>query len=446
MKAQITVFIIIGLLIVIAFGIAIYVGANLQKRIQKEPSQQRLEQLGVQPVYDYIVTCLNLAANEGVALLGKQGGLLYKSQDGVTADYLLEDKNKFFVEYADIAYLKKLQVQYDVIPPSGSVCQDVTKPETCSFFSEPPKYPFEGFPGNPPLFFGYYGESRLPSLYRGINPDTKLPVTDSIQESLESFIAKRTVACADFKSFENRFSITAGNAVAKLLFAETVGQFVGEQNINVELEWPVEVTTPGGKTLLDRFAVKMPVRLATDYFFAKSIIDSDVTNTSYKPLPVDAFEVETIPMGSDSMVIVRDKQSVVQGKPFEFWIARKNRIPALWDIDTAPVSAVQFHVSENKNAKVSIVRIDGENAQLEIDDPCQADGVQNPFVIKLRASDPDENDVKFDVHIPASSTNEIPSDAANNPFEITVFAKDNSVQETWDSQAIPLKVVLCPVR
>lgn len=440
MKAQITMFIIIGLLIVIAFGIAIYVGASMRKGVQKEPSQQRIEQLGVQPVFDYVVTCLTLATNEGLALLGMQGGVLYKSQGGVTPDYLPEDKNKFYVQSGDT------KTQFDVVPPEGMVCQDVANPATCSFFSAPPKYPFEGFPGPQLLFFGYYGESRLPPLYRGINPETGQPVQNSIQESLESFIAKRTIVCADFKSFENRFTISYGNAVAKLLFAENVSQFIGEQNVNVELDWPVDVSAQSGKTLLDKFAVKIPVRLATVYYTAKGIIDADVTDVSYKPNATETFTVSTVRLGDNSLVILRDSQSLVQGKPFEFWIARKNRIPALWFIDTSPLNDVEFHVSSGKNAEVKVVQIDGENAQLEILDPCQAPGVSNPFVIKLRASDPDENDVTFSVHIPASSTNEIPDDAANNPFEITVFAKDGNIQQNWDSQAIPLKVVQCPVR
>ncbi|HLF54899.1 MAG TPA: hypothetical protein VI612_04210 [Candidatus Nanoarchaeia archaeon] len=441
MKAQITMFIIIGIMIVMAFGIALYVGGKMQ-RLESTPSQLALEKLGVQPVYDYVVTCLVLAANDAFDLLGKQGGVLYKEQGGVN-DEGIEGVN--YLSYADVNYPEKLKVRFAVIPPSGTVCQDVTKLETCSFFSESPDYPFNGFPfaDGQTLFFGYYGENTLPPLYKGTNPDTGQPVLGSVQETLESFIAKRTTECADFNSFKDRFSFSTGNAVASLIFANETYQFAGEQNVNVELSWPVEVTTAGGKVVLNSFAAKLPVRPATVYYFVKSIVDGDVTDVSFKAKNFNAFSVETVPLGDNSLVIVKDAQSVVKSRPFEFWVARRNRIPALWNIDTAPLSDVKFHITgEGRGARINVVRLDDENSQLEINDPCP-DG-QNPYVIKLRASDPDEDPVTFDVHVPGSLNNEIPSDALGQAFAIAVFAKDKSISDNWDSQSVPLQVVLCP--
>ncbi len=441
MRAQITMFIIIGIMIVMAFGIALYVGGRMQK-LESKPSQLELEKLGVQPVYDYVVTCLVLAANDAFDLLGRQGGALYKAQGGVGGEGL---EGKDYLSYADVNYPEKLKVRFAVVPPVGQVCQDVTKPETCSFFSEPPDYPFKGFPysDSQTLFFGYYGENNLPPLYRGTNPDTGQPVSGSIQEALEAFIAKRTTECADFKSFKDRFSFSTGNAVAKLIFANETAQFVGEQNINVELSWPVEITTAGGKVVLDAFAARLPVRLATVYYFVKSIVDGDVTDVSFKPNSSGAFSVETVLLGDDSLIIVKDAQSVVKNQPFEFWVARKNRIPALWHIDTAPLSNVKFHVTnEGRGARISIVKLDDENSQLEINDPCPEG--QNPYVIKLRASDPDEDPVAFGVHVPESSNYEIPSGALGQAFAVTIFAKDKSTADKWDSQSVPLQVVLCP--
>jgi hypothetical protein len=440
MKAQITMFIVIGILVIVAFGITIYVGSRMGERIEVKESQQRMEQLGIQPIQDYITTCLTLAATEGLSLIGRQGGTIYQSQGGLTPDYR-EREGERYVKYTD-QQLGILDVSFLIIPPEGNVNE--------LFFSEPPEYPFPGFPyppgENKPLFTGYYGVNKLPPLYK-ISADTKQQVEGSIQENLETFIAKKTVNCASWKTFEDRgYTITPGQAIASLLFANQTEQFRGEQHITIELLWPIEITTPGGdKTILKDFATKLPVRLATIYYTTKQLVDGDVTDISFMPRSVGTFDVTILPYGQDSFIIAKDTQSIIANKPFEFWIPRKNRRPALWNIDTEPIQAVTFHVtSEGRGAQVKII-----DNFLSIEDPCQDPDVQNPYLIQLNASDPDEGNVTYAVHIPSAAGNEIPADAVNfAQFSITVSAKDRSSHpnEWFDSQEIPLKVVLCPVR
>src|SRR5574341_43757 len=86
MKAQITIFIIIGLLVVIAFGITLYAASKMGTRFETRETQQRVEQLGIQPIQDYVTTCLSLAVTDALGLIGKQGGVIYKSQGGTTPD------------------------------------------------------------------------------------------------------------------------------------------------------------------------------------------------------------------------------------------------------------------------------------------------------------------------------------------------------------------------
>lgn len=442
-RAQITVFIIIGLLVVIAFGITLYVGGKMGERIETKQSQQRIEQLGIQPIQDYITTCLTLATTEGLNYIGRQGGAIYQKQGGITPDFLPEDLGKRFVQYTDEDQtIGTLEVAYLITPPTGNV--------GTLFFSETPSYPFPDFPIPPgktePRFKGYYGTSQLPSLYKK-TPEGN-PVTGSIQENLETFIAKRTIECAEWKTFEEKgYMISAGAATASLIFASEAEQFIGEQNVNVELIWPVEITTPGeDKTLLTSFVTRLPVRLATIYYTIKQIIDADVTDISYTPENMGQFTTIIYPYGTDSsFIIVKDAQSIVKNEPFEFWIPRKNRKPALWKIDTSTLNDVTFHVTpEGRGAKITT-----QENLLRIEDPCQEAGIQNPYIIELQSSEPDEDKVKYEVYIPQTTSNEIPIEATTfDKFSITIIAKDKSdnPQPWYDSQEIPLQVALCEIR
>ncbi len=437
MRGQITIFIIIGILILVAFSIALYVGTKMKQRIEVKETTQTVEKLGIQPIQDYITTCLTLATTEALNLIGKQGGVIYQSQGGITP----EPAQGSFVTYTDSDRAEQLKVQFIILPPEGNVKE--------LFFSEPPAYPFPGFPYPPgettPLFKGYYGQNNLPSLYK-ISAETGEYVSNSIQENLETFIAKKTTNCVDWKTFEEKgYAITPGKATASLIFAQKQEQFVGEQYITIELDWPVDIATPGGdKTLLTDFAIKAPVRLATIYYTVKQMVDADVTDISYIPQNIGAFSVSILPYGEDSFVSVKDAQSIVANKPFEFWIPRKNRRPALWQIDIAPLKDVTFHVtSEGRGTTVSV-----QDNVLSFNDPCQEADVQNPYLIQLNASDPDEDKFTYTVHLPGSSNNEITKDAVNFAYGITVYAKDRSThQNDWyDSQEIPLQVALCEER
>ncbi|MBI4146499.1 hypothetical protein HY489_04130 [Candidatus Woesearchaeota archaeon] len=423
MRGQVTVFILIGILVVIAFGITLYAGSSLQK---KEFSQGS-EQAGVQQLQDYVQTCLNLAVGEALSLLGKQGGFLYDSQGG-----LLQQGSVAFAKFPGSSGV--LDVPYLVVPPVGDLGG--------VFVSNPPGYPFDSFPFSPEdgsLFFtGYYGVSKLAPLYKVTASGE--PVAGSVQQSLEAFIGKKTAVCADFREFEAKgFDVVSGSGVLSLVFAQRQEQFVGEQYVTVELLWPLEVSTPGKeKVLLKDFATRVNVRLATMYYFVKSLVDGDVTDVSFAPSSSGNIKVERQSFGEDSVLVVRDEQSSLQNRPFEFVVLRKNRIPALWAIDTKPLERVVFHVTPERRGTRVVV----EGNKLLFRDPCPDDGVSNPFVLELNASDPDEDVVSFVAKVVGRSESEL---ADVGTFKVQVFAKDdaNLPLDSFDSQVFDVKVALC---
>ncbi len=72
-KAQITLFIIIGLVLLLTFGLVIYVTT---KKVT-QPVEELIVPDDVRSIYDYIATCLSETSREALGILGQQGGYIY---------------------------------------------------------------------------------------------------------------------------------------------------------------------------------------------------------------------------------------------------------------------------------------------------------------------------------------------------------------------------------
>jgi hypothetical protein len=67
-KAQVTIFIILAVLVVVSAGVYFFVWGNLGN--DEVPTE-------VKPVYDYYVSCIDELTKQGISLLGQQGGYIY---------------------------------------------------------------------------------------------------------------------------------------------------------------------------------------------------------------------------------------------------------------------------------------------------------------------------------------------------------------------------------
>ncbi|RLE44968.1 hypothetical protein DRJ22_05210 [Candidatus Woesearchaeota archaeon] len=394
MRGQITVFIIIGLVVLIVFGFAIYLSASVKKRVPVS------ESFDVQTFVDYVNSCLEKTAVQGLSLLGKQSGYLFVSQGGITPDISPASLGVDFLIY------NNLNVPFAVVPPEGSVGL---------LSSSPPEYPFEGFPffDGKKIFQGFYGLVKLPPLYKK-SPDNKR-VPDSIQESLESFVENNIVKCADFRIFEEQgYSFSVGEPVVSLILASNVSYFSGETFVTFVLDWPVEVSLGEKRAQIKDFAVKVPVRLASLYFFVKDLIDKDAGNISFVPVSVPPFSVSVVDVGFDSVVSVRDSYSVINNTSFEFVVARKNRAPALWFI---PEISEGFCVGDKIFVDNNVLKIGG-------------------FSVELNASDPDEDSVLFRVDKSLFLESDLPG-----PLNLRVSAFDGALE---DYQDLKLRFSVCP--
>jgi len=384
MKGQVTIFIIIGLLIVVSLGIAIYVAGAVKKELAtaRTISAEEIEQT--------ITSCLRQTTEQGLILLGKQGGHIFESQGGLTPD-----------SFQGIT----------ITPPIGNV--------GTFFYGTPPEYPFPTYPfrGGKTTFEGYYGINNLPPL----NPSRG---QISVKENLENYIATKIPECTNFQQFD-QYTITAGEPKATLNYAQTIEQLEMEQALTVELNWNIKATNLDGHTAqFEKFSVRLPVRLGTMYYTAKAYADADATDITYEPTTKLPFVVETTQTQKGTDIKITDTTSSVQGIPYTFTISRQNRAPALWlieNIDTIYVPP----------SGATTLRINGN--QLTAQQPCE-----EFTTIQLKANDPDNDTTTFSINDAQAieiSANDIPQKT------IKIYAHDSA--KSADYQQITLTVTLC---
>jgi len=432
--AQITLMILMGLILLIAFGLVIWWGTKTAtKRTAPEAEHQRLRQVAVQPVRDYVQSCLDITTSNALELLGKQGGVLYQAQGGLTPDVRPQESESFVV-------YDGLNVSYAIVPPSGTIGQ--------LFFSEPPDYPYRTFPylflnDNENLgtviktqYEGYFGIPRLAPLLK--------PGEESIQAQLESFINFNLPRCTEWSTFQQQgLSVAAGIPETTITIAENITQVETEQYFTAHVYWQVDVNdlATGANTTISEFSLGYPVHLARFYLFVKSIVLDDVGNSSFDPrtasdpaTPVSVVQ-DVNPSGGDDLIIVQDRASQLRGKPLEFRILRKNRIPALEWINQTGLDGFEFIPAEMCGISSPNVVIDQGVLSISHASP---DSPAASWSAELEAMDPDEDAITFRTLGPAPLR--LPGPAAM--YRLYVYASDG--KETEDYQPLRVMRTGCP--
>lgn len=319
MRAQLALFAILGIVILILFaGVYAVVFTASKNKAEVHTNAQTSQQEGSQAVQAYAQHCFESGVNRALELFGKQGGVIYESQGGRTPDPTTNG-----VDYSlHLGY----KVNYLLFPAE----------ETSSsvFFAHPPEYPWETYPYSPSgqvLETGYFGKTALAPLYSeyGIN---------SWQSELEHFVKSYLNTSCDFQQWKGLDVLSALPNVS-VRIAENTTYVLDWQKESPEsplfiADWPVQVTDNviRASTQLTRLAYTPKVRLAKLYFFVKSLLIQDSSNMSFSMngfFP-QSFGVTVYPESSDSVISVNDQGSIINNKKFEFWFARKNRPPAIW--------------------------------------------------------------------------------------------------------------------
>lgn len=371
LKSQITMLMIIGLLIFIVVSLVLY----LSKSAIKKQSQQSIKKIQgtaieMQPIENYVKNCLDKLAKDAIVTLGRQGGYLYKSQGGTLIDYLDTDEGLFFIKHDNS------NVAYNIMSPQFPIGV---------YISSIPDYPWVTFPYkdlrdldlNKETFEGYFGENTMPPLTSSEGPH-------SIQIQIEQFIDSNIASCADFSTFKEQGLDIAINA-------SRTSVILGASDVSVKSKIPITITNPNTKESaeLSDFSTNVNIRLKDIYFFVKNLVDNDIkditfnisnanNNKDFMSVRVikNAYFNDAAKIKSD-IVVVTDGKSLVNGKPFDYIFARRNRAPALYYINPN-----EFSFEHGYSIKRTDIIPDSEP----------------------RAEDPDEDDYKINIFIGKSDT------------------------------------------
>lgn len=241
-KSQATVFVIIGIVILIIIGISLFVvdTINKGKNLEKKYTEQLPPYL--EPLKDRIQQCLYQVAKDGFVIAGQHGGYVYPEQAGIVALQGMETSSSG-IEFAPGS---SIIMPYWFFMKSSNTCTE------CEF------------------------SSKMPI----INSRDRNAV--SVENQLADYIEKNIDSCLDFSEFEKRgFKI-------KKLEKPKIDLEITSKDAGVFMEYPFEVETDSEIAKISLFQNKVDVRFQRVFDIAREIT-SEWVISDYK-----AFEKTTI--------------------------------------------------------------------------------------------------------------------------------------------------------
>ena len=171
MRAQITLFILIGIIVLFALTIPFFFMAEKQTSPNKQVRNSVVKQ-----VSEYVTECLSQVSAEGLTLIGQQGGVIFKSQGGFVLDPKSDNKDFAYYGYQNhtVRYAVSLNPEFNLPYEKYSTFMS----------NRAPVYPWITFPYNP---FQHNNISFIANGLLGFNHLTPLDSTpDSIQQNLQN--------------------------------------------------------------------------------------------------------------------------------------------------------------------------------------------------------------------------------------------------------------------
>ncbi len=359
MKSQVTMLMIVGLVILITISLVLYLfKSTVKKQDQQTIKNSQEASLDSQSIKSLVTNCISNLAKDAVVLLGKQGGYIYQSQGGTLADYDDTFEGIFFLRYGNN------KVSYNVYPIPRAF-------ESGIYSAKIPDYPWQTFPyetesGGQELFEGpVFGFSVMPQLYFDQAPH-------SIEAQLEAFIDNKIQSCVNIGLFETQgYEVEISGSKTEVT--------IGRSDVGINSEIPLMVTNMATKQTFkfNTFSTRLDIRLGGIYSYVKGLIDKDTTNIAFNisraQNNIDLIIVTKIELENlrDDLIKIIDEKSLVNGRPYEYIFARKNRNPAL-----------HYRIQNNFDFEAGHI-ITGEELLA---------GIQ------LKAEDPDEDSLEFKIY------------------------------------------------
>ena len=231
-KGQITIFIILGIIILFAVALVVYV-KNSYNTV-RPPVQELVVDEQVRPIQLYVTDCLNTISKEALVKLGQSGG--YIEFSGMKVDIRPYQSDVLVSEPLYLPYW-----YYDKSCEQSSLgCLVIRNPPVCS------------------------NSVKCVLPYQGDN---------SMEEQLNHYVENNMNKCLDFTSFSDRFDITPGN-----ITADTI---ITEDSVSFKIDYPLTIAVKGtGKVdTIPYFYTMQDVKLKHIYQLAEEIRDAEANYT-----------------------------------------------------------------------------------------------------------------------------------------------------------------------
>lgn len=316
MNAQITIFIILGIIIIaiLAVGIFIYTPKETPKQRPKTDLAKAL-----------IQSCLQTTSKNALELLGSNGVIQQKDQ-GIHPN--LDSTTSTVSPEGIVANYIKLQPAFTIAgPPERS---NEPKTPDCG---QRDAYPWAIFPINPnggethvmETAFGW--PTAIPPIYKKSPINTYVP--NSIQETLEEYTKKKIKECP-LTTLPGITIITEEPEITVLLTPEGT-DFI--------LKWPMQIKDAAATTQAQDFVQHHDVKLKNLLERIRLLLREETRNLDFEISKQGGIKI--LPGATGTVVTLQDPNSKLGGNPYEYRFGIPNRAPVLWMIDQTRIDPMQ---------------------------------------------------------------------------------------------------------
>ncbi|MBI5880580.1 hypothetical protein HZB90_00445, partial [archaeon] len=343
-KAQLTLFILIGVFIIGVFAFVWYLNSSLAQGQLQAPTEKMIADLlktGAIPYY--VGVCLEQEAKQGLTYVGEQGGDIFYDEDGPAPNP---------TRFLPLSY----RVTYGISEPylfNGTVYPyPPGYPGGMNVSLQVPKLNFNGWGkfgevslrrlcdthgANNPYIFTTWGTPTaisMPICLNNIYTDTL-----STQWQLEKYIQKKVVNCTNWTAIleETGYNVTPTSDYPNITFR------LGLEDVWIDAFIPLELKVGGREPVytIGDFHARLPIRLKRIVELASfmATYDSYVLNfnlsNDYKIFSHWDTNIKVTvdtpfkPAMWEDVVTIEDSASLLDGQSYVYRFSRQNRYPAL---------------------------------------------------------------------------------------------------------------------
>lgn len=345
-KAQTTIFIVMGLVIIMVFGLVFF----LSQQINDYATEKRAEQV-IQGFFDAtafrqsITSCLSLSTVESIDLISRQGGFIFSYQPSsmLPQPIPMTEFDGFNISYA-------LLEQNNPFSP----CTE----EPCYYNHNKKGYLF----GTQPNLL--HRSNAIPPLYKEYTPGFSFyfDYSYSFQEQLEKLIYNITMRCTNVSYYTNTYDVD-------ITFSEPkINVTIGKDDVQVLMDFPFNVNmTDKIITRNYQFFTQSDIRLRRLWETMNSIVLKEKTMIDYsyqeENIPEDMNIVKNITK-EGYILTVNDLTHSIRNKPYAISVAIEDRKPALDCIGYCDGSEYDIIVPVNSTLTIKPFAIDPDDEQI----------------------------------------------------------------------------------